>query len=67
MIDRGIHHCENNIVVGDINYDMTAVDKSQTLFDLCKLCNMNNLISEPFCYKSNCYPSLVEVFVYFYK
>ncbi|KAJ8307587.1 hypothetical protein KUTeg_014863, partial [Tegillarca granosa] len=61
MIDKGIQYCDNYIVIGDFNYDLISVDKSQTLVDLCDLFNMENTISEPTCFKSNCNPSLVDV------
>ena len=61
MIDKGTQHCDNFIVIGDLNYDMSCSEKSQTLLDLCDLHDMDNKISEPTCFKSNCSPSLVDV------
>lgn len=56
-MDEGIQQCDNYIVVGDLNYDLTSLDKSQTLLDLCDLYDMDNKIAEPTCFKSNCSPS----------
>jgi hypothetical protein len=39
LLDKGIKHYENLIVIGDLNYDLLCTEKSQTLwyitFDKC--------------------------------
>ena len=63
MIDKGSQQCDNYIVIGDLNNDMKSIDKSQTLEDICDLYDMDNIVSEPTCYKSNYDPSLVDVII----
>jgi hypothetical protein len=42
LLDKGIKHYENLIVIGDLNYDLLCTEKSQTLDDLCDIFDLTN-------------------------
>jgi endonuclease/exonuclease/phosphatase family metal-dependent hydrolase len=44
LLDKGIKHYENLIVIGDLNYDLLCTEKSQTLDDLCDIFDLTNII-----------------------
>ena len=60
-IDRLHVNFDNIIEIGDLNYDLIKLDKSQHLHTMCDKLDFNNLINTPTCYIKDAHPSMLDI------
>ena len=60
-LDKISVHYDNVMLTGYLKYDCLSESKCSTLYDLCDIFSLKNLIKSPTCYMKHCVLSLVDV------
>ena len=50
LLDKGTKFIENDMVIGDLNYDILTPEKSQVLDDLCDIFDLTNIVKNSTCF-----------------
>jgi hypothetical protein len=50
LLDKGSKFIENDMVIGDLNYDILTPEKSQVLDDLCDIFDLTNIVKNSTCF-----------------
>jgi hypothetical protein len=50
LLDKGSKFIENDVVIGDLNYDILTPEKSQVLDDVCDIFDVSNIVKNSTCF-----------------